>query len=228
MIRFFAQPKYSITTVKLIGYELFIRERAIVGEDWQLPADFSQFKPQQITQLLAATLKTFPQGLSCISVNLDQEQFVDLNYCRLLQALQAQTPIRLYVELTERQGNGTASTTLQNLVHAAQAYQQAGLAVCLDDVGTGMNQYELVRAMAAYTVEYKYALQNVRGQLPGDEIHTQIKFWREMALRQQKIFALEGFEYDTDNSLIATFHPDVVQGYYFGQPHILPIAADFS
>ncbi|KRK32578.1 EAL domain-containing protein [Loigolactobacillus bifermentans] len=228
MIRFFAQPKYSITTVKLVGYELFIREQATVGEDWRLPADFSQFKPQQIIHLLAETLKTFPQGLSCISFNLDQEQFVDLNYCRLLKTLQAQTPIRLYVELTERQGKGTASTTLQELVHAAQAYQQAGLAVCLDDVGTGTNQYELVRTMAAYTVEYKYALQNVRGRLPGDEIHTQIKFWREMALRQQKTFALEGFEYDTDNSLIAAFHPDIVQGYYFGQPHILPIAADFN
>lgn len=228
MIRFFAQPKYSINTVKLIGYELFIREQADVGGNWRLPDDFSQFTPERITRLLAATLRTFPQGLSCVSFNLDQEQFVDLTYCRLLAELQAQTPIRLYVELTERQGNGSAGTTLAELAHAAAAYQKAGLAVCLDDVGTGTNQYDLVNAIAPYAVEYKFALQNVRGEISGDEIHTQIKFWREMALRQGKVFALEGFEYASDSHLIPKFRPDVVQGYYYGKPHFLPIADDFN
>lgn len=226
MIRFFAQPKYSIAPVKIIGYELFIREQADVGGSWRLPADFSQFTPQQIVDLLAATLQTFPQGVTFISFNLDQEQFVDAAYWRLLADLQQQTPIKLHVELTERRGKGSVPITLQELAHAAKALQQGGLSVCLDDVGTGTNQYELVSVLNAYTAEYKFAIQNVRGKFSGDEIRKQIQFWRELALRHHKWFVLEGFEYASDSQLITDFHPDAVQGYYFGKPHFLPITAD--
>jgi EAL domain-containing protein (putative c-di-GMP-specific phosphodiesterase class I) len=227
LIRFFAQPKYSITSVKLIGYELFIRERETRDSDWFLPDDFSRFTPADISELLSDTLKTFPQGLNSVSFNLDQEQFVDLAYCQTLAILQQQTPIKLHIELTERPGVGKKLLTHAEIVQAAQAYQQAGLHVCVDDVGTGTNQYELVNELAPYAVEYKFALQNVRGALPPTEIKEQVGFWREMALRQHKLFALEGFEVSRDMELIHTFQPDIVQGYYFGRPRMLPTAKDF-
>lgn len=228
LIRFFAQPKYSTTTVKLIGYELFIRERETRDSAWFLPDDFSRFTPTEISELLADTIKTFPEGLNSVSFNLDQEQFIDLNYCKILTALQKQTPINLNVELTERQGIGNKPLTKIDIVNAAETYHQAGLYVCLDDVGTGANQYELVDALAPYAVEYKFALQNVRGTLPATEIREQVGFWREMALRQHKLFALEGFEVSRDMELIQAFQPDIVQGYYFGRPRMLPTAKDFD
>lgn len=46
------------------------------------------------------------------------------------------------------------------LVSAARTYQEAGLWVCIDDVGTGDNQLSLVQALSPYVQEYKFALQN--------------------------------------------------------------------
>lgn len=226
LLRFFAQPKYSITTVKLIGYELFIREKQALTNDWQVPTDFSRFTPTIVTTLLADTLKLFPQGLSSVSFNLDQAQFIDLAYCDLLAALQRQIPIQLQIELTEHRGKGVQCITTEQLLQAAQAYQQAGLPICLDDVGTGTNQYTLVQNLAPFAFEYKFALQNVRQQLSVAEVNEQIGFWRQLALNQHKLFALEGFEFARDQAMIQRFQPDVVQGYYFGRPQILPTASD--
>lgn len=52
--------------------------------------------------------------------------------------------------------------------------------------------------------------------------------WRERAARLHKRFALEGFEDPEDVRLIEAFSPDLVQGFYFGRPHTLPIAEDFN
>jgi EAL domain-containing protein (putative c-di-GMP-specific phosphodiesterase class I) len=228
MIRLWGQPKYAAATGKLAGYELFLREKQTENGEWQLPADFSKFSPSTMANLIGATLKTLPQDFELVSFNLDQEQFIYEAYTTLLVAVQAQLDYALVIELTERRGIGRKTIQLDDLITAAQRFQAVGLRVCLDDVGTGENQTTLVDALDPYVSEYKYALQNVRGKLSLAEVAAQVTLWRERAARLHKRFALEGFEDPEDVRLIQAFSPDLVQGYYFGRPHTLPIAADFK
>lgn len=227
MIRFWGQPKYAAQNGKFIGYELFLREREGRDGQWQLPDDFGQFDAATITALLAKTCETLPKGLQLVSFNLDQAEFIDPAYIQLLAQLQAQLPFELIIELTEHGDRSATPVTREALLQATEALAETGLHVCLDDVGTGENQLELVKALLPFTSEYKFALQNVRGSLSMDSIREQIEFWSTLARQHHKTFALEGLETSQDNVLIHDFRPDIVQGYYYGKPHALPIAADF-
>lgn len=227
MIRCWGQPKYGIDKVKLIGYELFIREQSEENGEWIVPYDFSRFSPKFVTDLLDKTIATFPRDLEILSFNLDQKQFVDLTYIKLIKDVQTRSSAKIYIELTERSGKGDTKIDTTKIVLAAKAYYDAGISVCIDDVGTGSNQVELINLLDPYVMEYKFALQNVRDKYSVQEINTEVEFWRDVATRHHKYFALEGFEKYEDVAFIERFHPDIVQGYFFGVPHIMPIAADF-
>lgn len=226
MIRCWGQAKFSTDNIKLCGYELFIREQ--VDDQWVVPADFSRFDPVKITTLLNATVQTMPADLKIISFNLDQRQFVEAQYCELLATIKDQTHAQLCVELTERLGSGTTLVTTEQLVTAARRFHDAGIPVCLDDVGTGTNQIALIQQLAPYVSEYKFALQNIRGTESLSQMQEQVRFWRNLALEQHKSFALEGFEGRADLLFIRDYQPNIVQGYYFGIPHKMVIAADFA
>lgn len=74
MIRFFAQPKYSLDHEKL-GYEFFIRQYC--NGNWIFPKNFAQFTALQLEKLAIATITALPKGTNMVSINLDQNQFVD-------------------------------------------------------------------------------------------------------------------------------------------------------
>lgn len=224
VIRFFGQPKYSVLTQQLVGYEFFIREQQ--EQCWVLPEDFSVFNAQQVTTLLAATLQVLPQTLTLVSFNLDQAQFIDPEYCQRLVAVQAQTPIHIYIELTERSGAPQQSVSIQQLVQAAKRYHDAGLRVCLDDVGSGENTLQLVNALSDYTDEYKFALQNFRQDYTWPEVEAKLAKWSQLAQQQHKFFAIEGFEAADELKLAQQYHAQLTQGYYLGRPKLLALTQD--
>lgn len=228
MIRLWGQTQYSIKNGNLSGFELFLREQDRVDGPWRVPEDFSQIKPELMACLLAETIKTLPEGLEFVSFNLDEIQFIDARYFDLLSEVQSKIGSHLIIELTERPGGKHEPVDIKRLVEAAARYRDSGLVVCLDDVGTGENVSALVTALDPYVHEYKYALQNVRGVLPIEQIAAEVKVWRTRADKLGKSFALEGFEAHDDLHLIKKYAPDFVQGYYFGKPHTLPIAADLG
>ncbi|KRK33415.1 EAL domain-containing protein [Loigolactobacillus bifermentans] len=220
MIRFFGQPKFDCRTQKLIGYEFLLRET--YKGCWRLPTQFQQFSANTLSQLLCQTIQTLPQDLVLISFNLNQAQFVEPAFQPLLAQVQAQTKIQLYVELTEQ----PTATPMAALIQAAADFQQAGLKVCLDDVGTGANQLALVAALAPYVVEYKFALQNFRPAMDLASLAPRLRFWRELARRQHKAFAVEGFESAADLAALNQYAPTILQGYYFGKPRLLALPDD--
>ncbi|WP_127848740.1 EAL domain-containing protein [Lacticaseibacillus hulanensis] len=228
MIRFWGQQKFEPKTGRIMGYELFLRERSGLDGKWRLPEDFSKMSAHQVTSLLVETIDSLPMDLDIVSFNLDQRQFVDPEYRVLLPNVQRLFKQRVVVELTERLGQGYAAVLPEELRNAARGFADLGISVCLDDVGTGFNQLELVDLLNPFVDEYKYALQNVRDVLTYAEIGQQVAAWKSKAHTTGKVLALEGVETSGDVSLIDQFRPDIVQGYYYGTPHALPVPGDFS
>lgn len=219
MIRFFGQPKYSLTEPKkLIGYEFLLREWQ--GNHWQVSNDFSQYQANDIVMLLDQTLAVLPSDLPLLSFNLDQAQFVDPTFTVALAALHAKRPMHLVVELTEHDDH----IAISQLRQAAAEYVKSGLDVCIDDVGTGANDRQLVAALAPYANEYKFALQNFRAVGTTEQALPELKFWRHLATQEHKLFALEGIEDQSDLDIVSEYAPDVLQGYFYDRPELIEVA----
>ncbi|WP_125710324.1 EAL domain-containing protein [Lacticaseibacillus porcinae] len=218
MIRFWGQPKYA--QAERFALELFLREK--IGDQWTFPQDFGRFNAKDITTLLQQTVAAVPKAIQMVSINLDQPEFARADYLKALPQLQAQLPeMQLCVELTERP-NGVA---ISALVAAAKVYQAGGLWVCIDDVGTGDNQPELVQALAPYVQEYKFALQNFHDQKDFITLVSPLlQFWREQAQLAGVFFAIEGFENKADLKIATNYQPDIMQGYYFGRPQLIDVS----
>ncbi|MFD0898638.1 EAL domain-containing protein [Loigolactobacillus binensis] len=221
MIRFFGQPKYSITQ-NALGYELFIRQSA--KGNWIFPKNFSQFTAQQLKKLSIASIKALPKGVALVSINLDQEQFINPDFIHSMKAVQAACyPVEVVIELTEHHRHIAPNM----LVSAAQKYQAANLWVCLDDVGTGDNTVAMANLLDPYVTEYKFALQNFkRGANFSFVISPQLQFWRQFAQIHHKFFAIEGFETEADLTIGDHYQADVMQGYYLGRPKLITLGND--
>jgi EAL domain-containing protein (putative c-di-GMP-specific phosphodiesterase class I) len=219
MIRFWGQPKYA--QAERFAYELFLREK--IADQWTFPQNFGRFDAEDIATLLAQTVKSISKETQMLSINLDQSEFARADYLEALPQLQAQLPeMQLCVELTERP-YGVAKAAL---VSAARTYQEAGLWVCIDDVGTGDNQLALVQAMAPYVQEYKFALQNFHDKKDFITLVSPLlQFWREQAQLAGVFFAIEGFENKVDLKIAQNYQPDIMQGYYFGRPQLIDVTA---
>lgn len=217
MIRFWGQPKYAQD--ERFAYELFLREK--IGDQWCFPRDFGRFEATDVADLLQETVTAVQADTQMVSINLDQPEFARADYLDALPKLQQQLPnMQLCVELTERP-NGVAPAAL---VAAARAYQQGGLWVCIDDVGTGDNQLSLVHALAPYVREYKFALQNFHDKKDFITLVSPLlQFWREQAELAGVFFAIEGFENKADLKIASNYQPDIMQGYYFGRPQLISV-----
>jgi EAL domain-containing protein (putative c-di-GMP-specific phosphodiesterase class I) len=156
-----------------------------------------------------------------VSINLDQPEFIDSSYIEELgRAQRVCSDMQIVVELTER----PAGATITQLIDAASAYKLQDLWVCLDDVGTGANQIDLVQAMSPYVMEYKFALQNYHNKRDfATLVSPQLQFWREQAEINNVFFVIEGFETETDLKVAANYHAEIVQGYYYARPHLIQI-----
>lgn len=216
MLRFWGQPKYA--DQEMFAYELFLREYS--GAQWRFPR-FSALDATAVIDLLIATVRSVAGEVQMVSINLDQPEFVRADYQRECARAQRACPgVQLCVELTER----PYGVAVAALAAAAAAYQQAGLWVCIDDVGTGANDPELVHALAPSVTEVKFALQNFHDQKDFiTRVSPVLQFWREQASVAGVFFAIEGFETAADLTIAANYQPDIMQGYYFGRPHLIQL-----
>lgn len=219
MFRFFGQPKFDLDPDHPwpVGYELFVREN--VDGHWVLPEDFSQLTDVMIEKLLDQIIQVLPAHTALISFNLEQDQFIEPKYLDMVKRVEACCDVRLFVELTERL---SAGVTEAELIAAAKRYYDAGILVCIDDVGTGQNTPEMVLKMNESIAEYKFALQNFRPFQSLDDIKPELEFWYGLAKRHDKMLAIEGIESDAELARIRKDYPcDVVQGYLLGKPALL-------
>lgn len=220
VLRFWGQPKYADR--ELLGYELFLREAA--ADQWRFPKDFGVYPAAEIADLLIETVKALGNRAQLLSLNLDRPEFIRDDYVKEMGRAQRACPqVQLCVELTERSGNVSA----EQLIHAASGYASANLWVCIDDVGTGDNELEVVGELAPYVTEYKFALQNFHDQKDFISLVSPLlQFWREQAKINELFFAIEGFETKADLKIAQNYRADILQGYYFGRPSLIKLVTD--
>ena len=219
MFTVFAQPKFAMgkLTEAPIGYELFIRQWR--DGQWQLPTPFNRIGLLTLNNLLRQTIAQMPATIETLSFNLEQAQFIDPAFTAMIASVQRQTPIKLYTELTERIDE---AVTASQLLAAAKRFKACGLAVCIDDVGTGQNSPALVLLLDDYITEYKFAFQNFQPLGSVEALMPKFEFWTKLAQRQHKQLVWEGIESGVELGLLLDRYPaDVIQGYLFGRPQRL-------
>lgn len=219
MRRFIGQSKFSGDGSRQhIGYELFAREYE--DGQWSLPGDFNTISAIDIRRMLSEALLHLDFTTKLVSFNLEQRQFIDPEYVDAVALAQSRTPIKLITELTERPD---AQVTLAQLQRGAKRFHDAGLEVCIDDVGTGSNDLTLVEALSPYVDEYKFALQNLRPFDHISDIASKLNYWYNIAVTHHKALAIEGIETGPGVAELEHDYPcDILQGYFLAKPAPLP------
>ncbi len=221
MIRYFGQAQYSPKRM-LLGYELFLRE--YVGGQWRFPKNLRQYHAQEITSLAEQTIATLEPAARVVSINLDQDQFVDANFIEAFIKIAHTFPERyVVVELTEYD----CHVAREDLRLATIRYSQGGVYVCLDDVGSGENDEAMATLLDDYVSEYKFALQNFREEDGTvNQLLSQLAAWGRRAKQNDKGFVVEGIENERNLLIVDQYTPDLIQGYLFAKPILLPLKHD--
>lgn len=223
MYRYFIQPQLNKVNNSLIGYELLIRH--LTADGWRPPKYFSDIPATTIAGMLTATTAKLVLKIGSVSVNLNRTQMMNAEINdALIQSQDQLRPLKLNVELTEEPGD--ESITNADLEPMLERFRQRGMELCLDDVGTGDNQYEEIKELLPYVSELKFALQNFDEEFQDPKIQAKVTYWRDIAKKENLRFILEGIEDEADDQLADRLNIDLRQDYYYGKPHLLKIKAD--
>lgn len=223
MYRYFIQPQLNKVNNSLIGYELLIRRRTTDG--WRPPKHFSDIPVSIIAEMLTAATSRLVFKIGSVSVNLNRTQMMDPKInAALIRSQDQLRPLKLNVELTEEPGD--ESITNADLKPMLQRFIQQGMELCLDDVGTGDNQYEEIQELIPYVSELKFALQNFEQSFQDAAIQAKVIYWRDIAKKENLRFILEGIEDKADDQLADKLNIDLRQGYYYGKPYLLKVKPD--
>lgn len=210
--RLLRQACYDLEYGMLDGYELLLRE--LVNDEWQVPTNFSLLSPDFFAELVSEAMEHLPSK-SRIMVNLDHEQFVDRKMLDALIKVHNQMPdYTLTIELTERAN--TKMIMDVELLRSAMYATSNGLKLSLDDVGTGVNQFEMLKPILPFVSELKFALQNFKAELK--QAYNKLYFWQQLANFQGKKFVLEGIETEEDLVVAQQLAVGYGQGFYYDRP----------
>ncbi len=223
MYRYFIQPQVNTVNNNLIGYELLMK--AYTGNGWRPPVAFSEIPAHTIADVLVATTSHLALKVPSVSVNLNRTQLLDAEVnSALIQAQNFLRPVRLVIELTEEEAD--RDIQLAQLKPQIERYLDRGMELSLDDVDSGNNDFSHVEAILPYAREIKFALQNFDEGLDDPHMHQRVKFWHDLAVKRNLRFILEGIEDSHDDAIATKLGIDLRQGYYYGKPHLLRLAAD--
>ncbi len=198
------------TTQQPSGYELLLRVWDAKQNVWLLPDNFDITVKMQM-RMMRRVLRNLPN--KNVSINLTGEQFASQDTMQQLITFAASSPDlgQLTVELTQ-------APTLAQVMGIGQQYRKAGIKLAIDDVGTDIDDYELVQQLAPHVDMLKYAMQNLRELGRGAEADEQISKWQHLADEAGIAFTLEGLESIEDVQLAMKHNIRWLQGFYFSKP----------
>ena len=207
---YFTQAIVDSTTQEPAGYEMLLRAWNAEQNAWLLPHDFEITVKMQM-RMMRHVLRNLPN--KNVSINLTAKQFAaqDTMQQLITFASRARDLGNLTVELTQ-------APTLEEVQTIGQQYREAGIGLALDDVGTDLDDFELIKQLAPHVDMMKYALQNLRDLGREADAPTDIPRWKALADATGVDFTLEGIESFKDVQLAHHLGINWLQGFYFSRP----------
>lgn len=223
MYRYFLQPQLDVLNNSLIGYEMLIRQR--VDDKWVLPQNFESIPIDIQADLMTKTAKKLMLKIGSVSFNVNQSQFIDPTIAKAIVAAQKQIyPVNLVLEVTEEVTDD--HITNRQIIDQVHYFDQRGIQLSLDDVGTGLNTYKHLEPILSYASEIKFAMQNFRQEGRTAEIPENLKFWKKIADQYKLRLILEGVENQDEADMADSLEIDLCQGWFYGKPHLFKLDGD--
>lgn len=223
MYRYFLQPQLDVLNNSLIGYEMLIRQR--VDGKWVLPTDFESIPIDIQADLITRTAKKLMLKIGSVSFNVNQSQFIEPTIAQAIIAAQRQIyPVNLVLEVTEEVTDQHVSN--QQIIDQVHYFDEHGIQLSLDDIGTGINTYEHLEPILSYASEIKFAMQNFRQEGREAEIPENLKFWKKIADQYKLRLILEGVENQDEADMADSLEISLCQGWFYGKPHLFKLDGD--
>lgn len=223
MYRYFLQPQLDASNNSLIGYELLIRQQ--VDGKWVLPHDFASIPIDVQADLIRRTAQKLLLKIGSVSFNTNQSQFIDGRIAEAIITAQKQIyPINLVLEVTEEKTD--EHITNRQIIDQVHYFDEHGIQLSLDDIGTGINTYGHLKPILPYASEIKFAMQNFRQEGRADQIPENLKFWKDVADQHHLRLILEGVENEAEHEMANDLGIDFRQGWYYGKPHLFKLDGD--
>ncbi|MBR8149162.1 EAL domain-containing protein [Burkholderia vietnamiensis] len=223
---FLLQPKFTLQTLALSGFEYLMRWRhpsrgvlepsAFISmvEDSRLAGQFTDLLTQRATRMLAQWAASGHHALS-ISINLSPLELGHADFPARLAALFDTLdvdPHRLEIELTDV----VPPARLDWLVEAIHAVQAIGVRVALDDVGAGFNALTLLQQLPVDIVKFDRSL--LRDVAQNDEAMRVLETLVHLAKVHRKQTVVTGIETAEQFEWARGLAGIEAQGFYLGAP----------
>lgn len=210
---FFVQPQVDQSKDTVFGYEVLLRKED--NGTWHLPQDFTELSIGDQVKLVEKTAEAIKRHIGenkVLSFNLNREQASEPFTLGEIIALKKRIhPVSLIIELTE-------AVPLEIVKEFSVLLHQNGIALVIDDVGTGSNTFDNIKHALPYVDKIKFAMQNLRMEGNADKIPEYLSFWVQQAKNYCLDMVLEGVEDCKDQILAKKFGINIQQGYLYGKP----------
>ncbi|KRN01779.1 C-di-GMP-specific phosphodiesterase [Levilactobacillus senmaizukei DSM 21775 = NBRC 103853] len=217
--QYFAQPQVDAINDSVIGYELLLRQKQ--SGQWLTPTATTGITVDDQARLIEQAAQQLQLKVGSLSFNVNEPQFLDRRIAQaIIQAQHTIYPINLVLEVTEEPT--VHPVTERQLSEQIHYFDDHGIQLSLDDVGTGRNTYEHLEPLLSAVSELKFPLQNFREAHREAEILPALQFWMKTAQQYRLRFILEGVETQADHNFANQLGIPNRQGWYYGKPHPLP------
>ncbi len=220
------QPKYSLKTNQIIGFEALIRweheKLGFVGPDKFIPIAEEIGMIHQIGLFVFAQackdfsiLKTVNPALQSIAINISTIQFREKNFIETLNNISDTVgihPSEIELEITESCIMDNVEKNI-SMLHTLREY---GYKIAIDDFGTGYSSFAYLKKLPINTIKIdKSFVDDITTQKSDkDIVNTIINLAQNLGFET----VAEGIEYEGQEKLLLEMGCDLGQGYYFCKP----------
>ncbi|HEX7820620.1 MAG TPA: EAL domain-containing protein [Sphingobium sp.] len=223
----FYQPKVSLVTGEMIGFEALLRWRDSRGNIHAPASIMAAFEEAEVADLLGQTMLTHVisdivkwkrMGLAYghVAINAAPAEFRQNNFApRLIQSMKdaGLHPSDIEVEITEGVFLGRGADHAKNAIYTLS---ENGTSIVLDDFGTGFASLSHLRALPVDMLKIDRSFVSHINEANGDAaiVSAIVNLGRNLGI---KVIA-EGIETLAQAEVLRSFGCEFAQGYYFGVP----------
>ncbi len=229
------QPKYSLTTNYIIGFEALIRWEhetlGFIGPDKFIPIAEEIGAIHKIGLFVFAqackdfkVLKTINPSLQSIAINISTIQFREKNFIKTLNNISDTVgihPSKIELEITESCIMDNVEKNIQ-MLHRLKEY---GYKIAIDDFGTGYSSFAYLKKLPINTIKIdKSFVDDITTQKSDkDIVNTIINLAQNLGFET----VAEGIEYESQEKLLLEMGCNLGQGYYFSRPQKIEDIKEF-